>query len=153
MIRNGLYALSVELQDGIEGGGNGVLVLRDGTIRGGDSFFYFIGSYVCCGSKWKGEVTSQEHTADLATRPFARKVATIGFSGTYSDDGAENDNTALLGKRSIPFKTTLRLLIADWEEKPRQSTALPAGRRLLVEEWSQSNRPNRDTGPPNCRSS
>ncbi len=113
MIRNGLYALSVELQDGIEGGGNGVLVLRDGTIRGGDSFFYFTGSYVCCGSKWKGEVTSQEHTLGLATRPFARKVGTIGFTGTYTDDGAENDNTALLGKRSIPFRTTLRLLIAD----------------------------------------
>ena len=113
MIRNGLYALSVELQDGIEGGGNGVLVLRDGTICGGDSFFYFTGSYVCCGSKWKGEVTSREHTLDLATRPFARKVATIGFSGTYTDKGAENDNTALLGKRSIPFKSTLRLLMAD----------------------------------------
>ena len=54
MIRNGLYALSVELQDGIEGGGNGVLVLRDGTIRGGNSFFYFTGSYVCCGWQVEG---------------------------------------------------------------------------------------------------
>jgi hypothetical protein len=33
MIRNGLYALSVEMQDGLEGGDNGVIVLRDGTIR------------------------------------------------------------------------------------------------------------------------
>jgi hypothetical protein len=113
MIRNGLYALSVELQDGVQGGGNGVLVLRDGTIRGGDSFFYFTGSYVCGGGKWKGEVTSQEHTRQLATRPFARRVATIGFSGTYTDNGAENANTALLGKRSIPFRTVLRLLLAD----------------------------------------
>ncbi|WP_181956163.1 hypothetical protein FJN17_18925 [Bradyrhizobium symbiodeficiens] len=113
MIKNGLYALSIELQDGIQGGGNGVLVLRDGTIRGGDSFFYFTGSYVCCGGKWKGEATSQEHTLDLATRPFARKIATIGFCGTYSDHGAENDNTALLGNRSISFRTTLRLLLAD----------------------------------------
>jgi hypothetical protein len=113
MIRNGLYALTVELQDHIEGGGNGVLVLRDGTIRGGDSFFYFTGSYTCDGGKWKGEVTSQEHTRQLATRPFARRVATIGFSGTYTDHGAESDNTALLGKRSVPFRTTLRLLLAD----------------------------------------
>ncbi|MGY4308046.1 hypothetical protein ACVIJ6_005289 [Bradyrhizobium sp. USDA 4369] len=113
MIRNGLYALTVELQDGIQGGGNGVLVLRDGTIRGGDSFFYFTGSYVCSGGKWKGEVTSQEHKLDLATRVFARKVATIGFSGTYTDHSAENANTALLGSRSIPFRTTLRLLLAD----------------------------------------
>jgi len=40
-------------------------------------------------------------------------VANIGFSGTYKDAGAENDNTALPGKLSIRFKTTLRLLIAD----------------------------------------
>src|ERR1035437_5079434 len=67
----------------------------------------------CSGQKWKGEVTSQEHTPTLATRPFARKVGTIGFSGTYTDDGAENDNTALLGKQSVRFKTILRLLIPD----------------------------------------
>lgn len=118
MIRNGLYAVSVELQDGIEGGDNGVIVLRDGTIRGGDSFFYFVGSYSCSGSKWKGEVTSREHTPALATRPFARKVATIGFTGTYNDLGAESDNTALLGKHSVSFKTSLRLLIADDAEYP-----------------------------------
>jgi hypothetical protein len=118
MIRNGLYVLSVRLQDGIEGGDNGVVVLRDGTIRGGDSFFYFVGSYTCSGSKWKGEVTSREHTPALANRPFARKVATIGFTGTYSQTGAESDNTALLGKQSISFKTSLRLLIADDTDDP-----------------------------------
>ncbi|HLG81174.1 MAG TPA: hypothetical protein VKY22_09165 [Bradyrhizobium sp.] len=112
-IRNGLYALSVAIQDGVQGGDNGVVVLRDGTIRGGDSFFYFFGSYSCSGRKWKGEVTSQEHTQASATRPFARKVATIGFTGTYTDDGAESDNTALLGKQSVRFRTILRLLIAD----------------------------------------
>jgi hypothetical protein len=113
MIRNGLYALRVELQDGIEGGDSGVVVLRDGKIRGGDSHFYFIGSYSCAGGKWKGEVTSQEHAPALATRPFARKIGTIGFTGIYTDDGAESDNTALLNKQSIRFKTILRLLIAD----------------------------------------
>jgi hypothetical protein len=30
MIRSGLYALSVELHNGIKGGDNGVVVLRDG---------------------------------------------------------------------------------------------------------------------------
>ena len=113
MIRNGLYAVRVEIQDGIKGGENGVVVLRDGTIRGGDSFFYFFGTYTCSGQKWKGEVTSQEHTQALATRPFARKIATIGFSGIYTDDGAVSDNTALLGNQSVRFKTTLRLLVAD----------------------------------------
>ena len=117
MIRNGLYALSVKLQDGIEGGDNGVVVLRDGTIRGGDLFFYFVGSYSCSGSKWKAKLPLGSISA-LATRPFARKVATIGFTGTYSDLGAESNNTALLGKHSVSFKTSLRLRIADDSEYP-----------------------------------
>ena len=113
MIRNGLYVLGVQLLDGVAGGDNGVVVLRDGTILGGDSFFYFIGSYTCSGSKWRGEVTSQEHTQALASRPFARRIATIGFTGSYTDTGAESDNTALLGKQSVCFRTTLRLLVPE----------------------------------------
>ena len=90
-----------------------MVVLRDGTIRGGDSFFYFFGTYTCADQKWKGEVISQEHTPALATRPFARRIATIGFAGNYTDHSAESDNTALLAKQSVRFKTIPRLLIAD----------------------------------------
>jgi hypothetical protein len=39
MIRNGLYHITVEMLDGIRGGNQGVMVVRDGTLRGGDSFF------------------------------------------------------------------------------------------------------------------
>ena len=45
MIRNGLYHITVEMLDGIQGGNQGVMVLRDGTLRGGDSFFYAYGTY------------------------------------------------------------------------------------------------------------
>ena len=62
MIRNGLYHITVEMLDGIEGGNQGVMVLRDGTMRGGDSFFYACGSYTAANGKWKGEVTNQEHS-------------------------------------------------------------------------------------------
>jgi hypothetical protein len=113
MIRNGLYALSVEMLDGIEGGDTGVIVLRDGTIRGGDTHFYYVGSCTCSSNKWKGEVTSQEHTPTVATQPFSRRVSTIGFTGVYTDEGAESDNTALVGKQSLRFETILRLLLAD----------------------------------------
>ena len=44
MICNGLYLLSTTALDGVEGGGHGVLLLRDGTLRGGASFFYFLGT-------------------------------------------------------------------------------------------------------------
>ena len=37
----------------------------------------------------------------LAAYPWAGKEITIGFTGTYSDDGAEFDATALAGKRSF----------------------------------------------------
>ena len=118
MIRNGLYALSVKLQDGIEGGDNGVVVLRDGSIRGGDLFSISSAVTAAPARNGKAKLPLGEHTHALATRPFARKVATIGFTGTYSDMGAESDNTALLGKESVSFKTSLRLLIADDAEYP-----------------------------------
>jgi hypothetical protein len=35
MIRNGLYHITVEMLDGIESGNQGVMVLRDGTMREG----------------------------------------------------------------------------------------------------------------------
>jgi T3SS negative regulator,GrlR len=110
MIRNGLYLVISKLLDDAEGGSTGVSVLRDGTMRGGGPIFYHVGSYVCSGGKWKGEVTVREHTPAEITRTFAGKAVSMGFSGTYTDDAAEFDATALAGKRSVQMKVTLRLL-------------------------------------------
>ena len=44
MIRNGLYHITVEMLDGVRGGNQGVMVVRNGTLRGGDSFFYAYGT-------------------------------------------------------------------------------------------------------------
>ena len=38
-IRNGLYSLRIDMLDGIGGGANGVMVLHEGRIRGGDAYF------------------------------------------------------------------------------------------------------------------
>ena len=65
MIRNGLYSLESKALDGVSGGASAVLVLRDGTIYGGDSFFYYVGTHTCSDGKWKGEMSSQEHTKAL----------------------------------------------------------------------------------------
>jgi hypothetical protein len=54
MIRNGLYLLSTKALDGVEGGSNAVLELRDGTIRGGDAHFYFLGTYSCSEREMEG---------------------------------------------------------------------------------------------------
>jgi hypothetical protein len=113
MMRKGLYAYSATLLDGVvDGDGGGVTVLRDGTICGGNSFFYYNGSCSCSGGKWKGKLTTYEHSAILKAVPFARRSVTVGFSGTYTDDEAEFDAAALLGNRTIRVKVTLRLLMA-----------------------------------------
>ena len=114
MIRNGLYHITVEFLDGVSGGNQGVMVLRDGQMRGGDSFFFAHGSYTAADGKWKGELTNEEHSPTYGERPvWERKVVTIGFTGTYTDQTAEGDGIALAGKQSIRFRSKLRLLVAD----------------------------------------
>jgi hypothetical protein len=81
MITNGLYHITVEMLDGIEGGNQGVMILRDGTMRGGDSFFYAYGNYTAANGRWKGEVTNQEPPTFGARPVWERKVVTIGFAG------------------------------------------------------------------------
>jgi hypothetical protein len=116
MIRNGLYSVVSKILDGIEGNSVGVSVVQDGTMRGGGSIYYHVGSYTCSNGKWKGELTVREHEPAMVTELFARKVVTMGFSGTYDDDGAEFEATALVGKRSARLKMILRLLIPDQED-------------------------------------
>lgn len=113
MIRNGLYLIELKALDGVDGGYRGVVVLRDGSILGGGSFFYFNGTYSCSGGRWKGEMTHQEHTPAPYTFPAARRIVSAGFTGTYTDEGAEFEATALVGKRSLRYHATMRLLVAD----------------------------------------
>ena len=113
MIRNGLYLAETTFLDGVDAYNRHVMVLRDGTMRGGGGFYYTVGSYTCSGGKWKGEMTSREHSPISVKYPWAGKDLSIGFTGTYSDDGAEFEATALAGKRSFRFKSVYRLLFAD----------------------------------------
>ena len=112
MIRNGLYHITVEMLDSVQGGNQGVMVVRDGQLRGGDSFFFAYGTYTAANGKWKGELVNREHTPAKGNRPvFGGHEVGIGFSGTYDAEGAEGEATALAGKRSIRFKAVLRKLV------------------------------------------
>jgi hypothetical protein len=113
MIRNGLYFYSSKALDGVFGGADGVTVLRDGTMLGGTSFFYFISTYSSAGGKWKGELTDQEHTpAPIALPTSGKGLVAFGFNGTYTDEDAQFYATALVGKQSIQYHATMRLLVA-----------------------------------------
>jgi hypothetical protein len=110
-MKNGIYSIHIEMLDGVEGRNGGVMVLHNGSIRGGDAFFYYIGSYTFADGKWKGELMNHEHTPSLGERPvFGGRDVGIGFSGTYTEREAEGFATALAGKRSIRFRAVLRLL-------------------------------------------
>ena len=110
-IKNGLYSIHIRMLDGIDAGNTGVMVLHDGLIRGGDGFFGYLGSYSSQGGKWKGEIVNQEHTPSHGEWPmFGGHEVGIGFSGTYTDQGAVAEATALVGKRSIRFSAVLKKL-------------------------------------------
>ena len=110
-IRSGLYSLHIRMLDGIDSGNTGLMVLHDGTIRGGDAHFDYVGAYSSARGRWKGELINRTHTPTLGQRPlFGDREVGIGFSGSYDEHGAEGEATALAGKRSIRFKAVLRRL-------------------------------------------
>ena len=84
MITNGLYVYESEALDHGDGGYRGVVVLRDGTVLGGSSFFYFVGTYSCSGGKWKGELTQREHTP----APLSFATASLFFLAPGGVPGA-----------------------------------------------------------------
>jgi hypothetical protein len=88
-----------------------VIVLREGRIAGGDSYFYYTGSYRADRGKWRGELITNEHTKSAGILPlFGGREVTCGFTGTYSADAADVNGTALVGKTSVVFQARLILL-------------------------------------------
>jgi hypothetical protein len=108
-IVNGLYSVRIRMLDGVEGGLTGVMLLNDGYILGGDTSFYYVGSYTSENGRWKGQILHQEHTP--GEHPiFGGHEVGIGFSGTCDDQGALLEATALAGKRSLRMTAVLTLM-------------------------------------------
>ncbi|MDE2376949.1 GrlR family regulatory protein [Bradyrhizobium sp.] len=107
---NGLYMFEIEMRDGRRGRATGVVVLSDGRIMGGDSYFYYTGHYSFRNGKWRGEMTVNQHTeAPGKNLAFGGREVTCGFSGDYSAGGAEVEGMALVGKTSVTFVARLTL--------------------------------------------
>jgi T3SS negative regulator,GrlR len=110
-VRNGLYTVETEMTDGGRGRATGVIVLADGRIAGGDAHFYFTGSYTAKDGKWRGELTTFQHAKPVGVLPlFGGREVTCGFTGTYADDSAVANGTALVGKTSVMFQTRLKFV-------------------------------------------
>ncbi len=111
-VRDGLYNLSIEMSGAKRGHATGIVVLRNGVILGGDSFFYYSGSYSYSRSKWRGEMIVNQHTeAPGLNLVFGGREVSCGFTGTYSAGAADIDGTALVGSTSIPFRAHLILRV------------------------------------------
>ena len=107
---NGLYIFDIQMRDGKRGQARGVVVLCDGCIMGGDSFFYYTGSYTFRNGKWRGDLIVNQHTEAVGrTLAFGGREVTCGFSGDYSADGAEIGGMALVGKTTVTFTARLTL--------------------------------------------
>jgi hypothetical protein len=110
-MRNGLYSIHVQLGDGREGKGSGVLVFNEGVILGGDAFLFYTGKYSAEGSSVRGEVVVNQHTPSLDANPvFGGADVGIGFSGQFDDREATITGTGLVGRHSMIFRATLRRL-------------------------------------------
>ena len=109
-VTNGLYTLGIDMSGAKRGHATGVVVLHEGRIMGGDSFFCYTGSYSFHKGKWRGEMIVNQHTeAPGLNLVFGGREVTCGFTGTYTDGFADIDGTALVGSFSIPFRAKLTL--------------------------------------------
>lgn len=111
-VRDGLYSLAIEMSGAKRGHASGIVMLEGGRIMGGDSFFYYTGSYSFSRGKWRGEMIVNQHTeAPGLNLVFGGREVGCGFTGTYSTGAADIDGTALVGQHSISFRAHLTLQV------------------------------------------
>jgi hypothetical protein len=111
-VKDGLYSLAIEMNGAKQGRATGIAVLQGGRILGGDSFFYYTGSYSFSRGKWRGEMIVHQHTeAPGLILVFGGREVTCGFTGTYSSGRADIDGTALVGQTSVSFHSVLTLKV------------------------------------------
>jgi hypothetical protein len=111
-VEDGLYSLTIEMHGAKQGRATGIAVLERGRILGGDSFFYYTGSYCFSRGKWRGEMIVNQHTeAPGLNLVFGGREVSCGFTGIYSAGMAKIDGTALVGQISLSFHAVLTLKV------------------------------------------
>lgn len=119
-MKNGLYSIHVRLGDGRTGKGSGVLVFRDGSIRGGDSYLFYLGTYEMRDGLLFGEVVVNQHSPSPDATPlFGGRQVGIGFTGRPVGDRFQLDGTAFVGRESVLFRASI-MFLADLGEQDRE---------------------------------
>jgi hypothetical protein len=92
-VREGLYKVDFHT---VHGTGCGVLYVSGGKMRGGNSAFAFIGSYVGEGDAIKVKISTERYNDDPAFRPlFGADRITLTLAGREDGETAEFEGTAL----------------------------------------------------------
>jgi hypothetical protein len=92
-LREGFYKVEFHT---VHGTGNGVLYATAGKLRGGNSGFAFIGSYVDKSDGIHVKISTQRHNDDPALKPlFGTDMITLTLKGTENDGMVDFEGTAL----------------------------------------------------------
>ena len=120
-VTNGLYSIHIEMTEGGRGHATGIIVLLDGKIAGGDSHFYYSGTFTAERGKWRGELISNEHAKSVGVLPlFGGREVTCGFSGSYSADTREmqrdsagREDQRRMARRTLAARDAIRARYAS----------------------------------------
>lgn len=92
MIQDGLYKVDFQTQIGA---GSGVVALRDGEVRGGDSGMFYVGSYRESGDEVSAEVVADTHSSIPEMHSvFGADKVTISLRGRSNGDAAQLSGSA-----------------------------------------------------------
>lgn len=109
-MREGLYRVAFH---NVHGAGNGVMYVRGGKMRGGNSVCAFIGSYTEADEVVSVKVSTRLHTADPNFKSlFNGGEVTIVLKGKVQDDSVDLAGSAL-HMPGVTFKAMLTMIEAD----------------------------------------
>jgi hypothetical protein len=109
-MREGLYRVAFH---NVHGVGGGVMYVRGGKMRGGNSAFAFIGSYVLNDDGISAKVSTRRHTIDPDFKPlFDGDEVTIILRGKAQGDTVDFEGAAL-HMPGVTFQAMLTMIEAD----------------------------------------
>jgi hypothetical protein len=91
-MRDGLYKVHFQTP---RGAGDGVIVLKDGQLRGGDSLIYYVGTYTQNGDRFSADVKTDAHSNNPNMQSvFGMNRVRINITGTTKGDSAQMTGTS-----------------------------------------------------------